>query len=451
LDIAGGELRNIVCTGECGKLSTIHVWDTLTMTSIAQFSLGPQAKGVAAVSISPCQRYVAAVDQSNDHNMYIYNVQRKKMLLTLSAGTDAIFNIQWSKKPNDLKFVAVTTRSVQFWNPADASKKLFKNGTFGQKYTQTKFNCASFDEDGICYSGGANGGIHVWDQKQDLGLVLKAHAGEVTAVSCAQGVLVSTGKDDMVSVFSCDQGEYQFLRQIALEQFHYASAIDVLDGKIVVGHDNGKIQTVNVDGTNKQLVNASHCDGESWGLQVIEEKGTFLTCGDDNIIYEFSIKDKAMVREGKVWTYDMYGGKPYETNKIKSTASTLSSAPAHQQARGITYSSRWNHVAVSNNFGDVAILDYNDFSKRICTLYKPREWCEAMVYSPNQEYLAIGSHDDSIYVYKINEKGEYSLHWSITFVHSSAIVAMDWSKDNKYLRAIDQAYAKIYYDVEKME
>jgi len=149
--------------------------------------------------------------------MYIYNVQRKKMLLTLSAGTDAIFNIQWSKKPNDLKFVAVTTRSIQFWNPADASKKLFKNGTFGQKYTQTKFNCASFDEDGICYSGGANGGIHVWDQKQDLGLVLKAHAGEVTAVACAQGVLVSTGKDDMISVFSCDQGEYQFLRQIALE------------------------------------------------------------------------------------------------------------------------------------------------------------------------------------------------------------------------------------------
>jgi len=57
------------------------------------------------------------------------------MLLTLSAGTDSIFNIQWSKKPNDLKFVAVTSRSIQFWNPADASKKLYKNGTFGQKYT----------------------------------------------------------------------------------------------------------------------------------------------------------------------------------------------------------------------------------------------------------------------------------------------------------------------------
>jgi len=329
MDIAGGTNRNIIATGECGKSSTIHIWDTNTMNSIASFSLGPSAKGVAAVSISPCQRYVAAVDMSNDHNMNIYNIQRKKMLLSLSAGSDSIYNIQWSKKENDLKFVAVTSRSVQFWNPADASKKLFKNGTFGSKFTQTKFNCAVFDDDGVCYSGGANGGVHVWDQKQDLGLVLKAHAGEVTAIACSQGTLVSTGKDDMLSVFSYEQGEYQFLRQIALEQFHFASAIDLMDGKILVGHDNGKIQTVNLDGTDKKVINASHCDGESWGLEVIQDKGTFLTCGDDNLIYEYDIKKKEMIKSGKIWTFDMMGGKPYDTKKIKSTASTLSNYPVH--------------------------------------------------------------------------------------------------------------------------
>lgn len=209
--------------------------------------------------------------------------------------------------------MAVTSRSLQFWNPADASKKLFKNGTFGSKFSQTKFSSAVFDEHGICYSGGANGGIHVWDQKQELGLVLKAHAGEVTAVACNQGMLVSTGKDDMVSVFSSDQGEYQFVRQIALDTFHFASSLDVLDGKILIGHDNGRIQVVNADGTDKQLVNVSHHDGEAWGLAVNHDKGTFLTCGDDNMIYEYSIHDKTMVKQGKVWSLDLMGGKPYET------------------------------------------------------------------------------------------------------------------------------------------
>lgn len=80
---------------------------------------------------------------------------------------------------------------------------------------------------------------------------------------------------------------------------------------------------------------------------------------------------------------------------------------------------------------------------------KPGEWCECLAYSPNQEFLAIGSHDDSIYIYKISDQGTYSLHWAITFVHSSAIVGMDWSRDSKFLRAVDQAYAKIFYNVEE--
>jgi hypothetical protein len=45
----------------------------------------------------------------------------------------------------------------------------------------------------------------------------------------------------MISVFSCDQGEYQFVRQIALGVNHFASSMDILDGKILVGHDNGRI------------------------------------------------------------------------------------------------------------------------------------------------------------------------------------------------------------------
>ena len=184
LSVVTSGSRNIVCTGECGAKSTVHVWDTNTMESIAQFSLGGTAKGVGALAISPCARYVAVVDQSNDHNMSIYNVAKKKAIVTVSAGTDPIYDIQWSKKANDLRFIAITSRSLQFWHPADATKKLFKNGTFGPKFPQTKFNCGVFDEDGVCYSGGANGSVHCWDQRGELGLVLKAHSAECTAIVC---------------------------------------------------------------------------------------------------------------------------------------------------------------------------------------------------------------------------------------------------------------------------
>jgi len=94
-------------------------------------------------------------------------------------------------------------------------------------------------------------------------------------------------------------------------------------------------------------------------------------------------------------------------------------------------------------------LDYDDFSKRITTIHKPKEWCEVLVYSPNEEYLAIGSHDDSIYIYKIAEGGKYNHHWSIVNIHTSAILAIDWSRDSKFIRAVDQACAKQFYNVEE--
>ena len=88
VSIAHTEGRNIVATGECGAKSTIHIWDASTMEPISQFSLGGSAKGVGALAISPCCRYVAVVDQSNDHNMSIFNINKKKAIVSVSAGTD---------------------------------------------------------------------------------------------------------------------------------------------------------------------------------------------------------------------------------------------------------------------------------------------------------------------------------------------------------------------------
>lgn len=65
-------------TGETGKMSTVHVWDFNTMESINRFDIGDKSKGVASCAISPCARYICTVDQSNDHNVSVFNVNKKK-------------------------------------------------------------------------------------------------------------------------------------------------------------------------------------------------------------------------------------------------------------------------------------------------------------------------------------------------------------------------------------
>lgn len=82
-DLSTGSVdgRGIAVTGEVGCKATIHVWDTNTMKSLNQFSLGPDAKGVASVALSPCCRYVAVVDQSNNHGMSIFHTNKKKAIV----------------------------------------------------------------------------------------------------------------------------------------------------------------------------------------------------------------------------------------------------------------------------------------------------------------------------------------------------------------------------------
>lgn len=262
--------------------------------------------------------------------MSIFHTSKKKAIVSISAGTDAVSDIKWSRKPNDLRFVAITSRSLQFWNPADSSKKLFKNGAFGPNFNQTKFTSCTFDEEGVAYSGGANGAVHCWDQRGELGLVLKAHAGECTAVVCKEKTLVSAGKDYKLCIHTADKGTFEFVKQISLLTHYQASALDLMNGKVAIGHDNGRIATCVIESEEQAVHGISHFDGEVWGLEVMPEMGTFITSGDDNQFMEVNIKDKKVLRTGHVWIPEYNNGMAYETKKIRSTASTLCSFSAHQ-------------------------------------------------------------------------------------------------------------------------
>lgn len=86
---------------------------------------------------------------------------------------------------------------------------------------------------------------------------------------------------------------------------------------------------MDIDGNNRKSLMHSHADGEVWGLAIIPESDIFITCGDDNRIYEFSISQKRCIRQGKIFTSEMNDGQAYDQGKKpRSTASTMSKYPA---------------------------------------------------------------------------------------------------------------------------
>lgn len=96
--------------------------------------------------------------------------------------------------------------------------------------------------------------------------------------------------------------------------------------------------------------------------------------------------------------------------------------------------------------GKVSIRDFNDFDTKKTTLKDAQEWCEVARYSPCENYLAIGSHDNNLYVYKVAEDGTYSLYKTFA-KHNSFVTGLDWSADSTYIRTQCGAYEKLYFNI----
>jgi len=72
------------------------------------------------------------------------------------------------------------------------------------------------------------------------------------------------------------------------------------------------------------------------------------------------------------------------------------------------------------------------------------EWVECMSYNPDYDKLAVGSHDNYIYIYPIDSEGVYTRSRKLEG-HSSFITAIDWSLDSSYIRTNCGAYELLFF------
>lgn len=224
-----------------------------------------------------------------------------------------------------------------------------------------------------------------------------------------------------------------------------------------MGLKNGSIVEMAYDGKGKQnVVMTSHCDGEVWGLDVIDIDGKgnlrIITSADDNRILAYNAVSKKALAEGKV------ADPPKKKAKAgyRGGASSMSSAPPNCQSRAVAFNAALQHLAVASNTGIVTIreVDWQQVDSRVpgsldnvrVTLFKDvkkAEWIEAMVYSPDNKYLAVGSHDNMIYV--VDTKS-YKKTIKLTG-HSSFITSLDWDLTSTWLRSNCGAYELLFFNV----
>ncbi|XP_007439932.2 echinoderm microtubule-associated protein-like 4, partial [Python bivittatus] len=75
------------------------------------------------------------------------------------------------------------------------------------------------------------------------------------------------------------------------------------------------------------------------------------------------------------------------------------------------------------------------------------EQLSVMRYTVDGTFLAVGSHDNFIYLYIVTENGrKYSRYGKCTG-HSSYITHLDWSPENKYIMSNSGDYEILYWDI----
>ena len=189
----------------------------------------------------------------------------------------------------------------------------------------------------------------------------------------------------------------------------------------------------------------THCDGELWGLDY--SQGTVFTVGDDDLLCEWDTHKhecslaSPLLSQGEATSYI----SEKTLKHVKLTASTMAKTRPAKCSRAVAYASKHDHIACAYLDGKVVIRKAESEKRNIYkVMTQPKEWSEVINYSPDQSLLAVGSHDNNIYIYDVIN--EYKLRTKL-IGHGSYITCLDWAADTSYIRSNCGAYELLFFEI----
>ena len=455
--------ENIVATGQLGKKPIIVVWDVVKQKTL-QVLTGFHKRAVRLLAFSTHDggRHLASIGDDNEHSIAIYRWEQNS--LVASSKGDKATNLALCFNPSAEKavtFAECGVKHINFWTMQgrNLDKKKGLMGTKGK--LQPLIDLAFVGGDAVV--GTKDGSIYRF-KKHKVNSVVKAHEGEckslwaTTAESAAASggvALVSGGKDGKIKLWDAD---IKPLRTLDLNVDRLGSVMSGLasvcmseDGRrILAGTMGSEIFELNADaadddtrafapveGRQTAALVSGHCAKELWGLAVHPDTSTGLYCtvGDDKTV--------------RIW--DLTTKTQYRCEKLPTLA------------RAVAYDPEGRYLAVGLG-GDVGrgrnkldgafvILD----GETLESLFKghdSKQWISDVKFSPVKKggafMLAVGSHDNNIYLYEVKDRGgKVAVTLKHTCKgHNSYITHIDWSADGRWMQSNCGAYELLFWDAD---
>ncbi|XP_016400118.1 echinoderm microtubule-associated protein-like 1 isoform X2 [Sinocyclocheilus rhinocerous] len=414
ITIATGQVAG---TSSDGKLAPhVRVWDSVSLNTLHILGTGFFDRALVCLSFSKSNggSWLCVVDDSNDHILSVWDWQREERLAEVKCSNESVFAADFH--PTDANIIVTCGKShLYFWS-LEKGSLVKKQGLF-EKQEKPKFVlCVTFSENGDAITGDSSGNILVWGKGSNrISLAIQgAHEASVFALCMLRnGTLVSGGKDR--KLISWDEN-YQKIQTVEVPEL-YGPIRTVAEGRgetVLIGTTKNYVLQGSLDGEFIPITQG-HTD-ELWGLTVHPLKHQFLTCGHDK----------------HVCLWDSASHQPIWTKTLEDAAQSAGFHPS-----GAT-------VAIGTQMGRWLVLDTE--SKDLVTVHTDgNEQLSVMRFSPDGNFLAIGSHDNYIYIYAVAENGKKYSRVGKCSGHSSFITHLDWSVDSQYLVSNSGDYEILYW------
>ncbi|XP_062821536.1 echinoderm microtubule-associated protein-like 3 isoform X1 [Anolis carolinensis] len=412
----------------------VHIWDSSTLSTLQTIGLGNFERGVGSLAFSAVDNgaYLCVVDESNEHMLSVWDCARGLKQAEIKSTNESVLTVEFN--PQDSSNIITTGKShVYFWTWIGSSLTK-KQGIFG-KYKKPKFiQCFVFDTNNDVLTGDSEGNILTWARaKADLSTApgkgakgtyqitkqTRAHEGSIFSLClCRDGsVLSGGGKDRRLVRWSPG---LSLLQEVEIpEQFGAVRTIAEGDnGELLVGTTRNALLLGSLEDGFGPIIQG-HTD-ELWGLGTHPSRDLIVTCGYDRQLCMWDGGEHALA-----WSV-----------MLEETGLCADFHPSGKVVTVGLSTGRW--VVVDTETRQV-LSGYTDGNEQLSVVR----------YSPDGDFLAIGSHDNFIYIYNVEESGHKYSRFGRCTGHSSFITHLDWSKDGKFIMSNSGDYEILYWDVAK--
>ncbi|KAK2575040.1 hypothetical protein KPH14_008783 [Odynerus spinipes] len=419
----------VVATGQtCGldrrdALPHIRIWNSVSLTTLSVIGNGEFDGSICCLSFSKADggNYLCAIDETSDHNISIWDWQkgdRGSKMTETKCSVDTVVCAEWHPLERN-QIVSCGKGHVSFWSLDNGGMLYKRMGIFESREKPRYVTCVAFNQNGDVLTGDSNGNIIVWARGTNTisRLVRNLHEGSIFSICVLKNgnIITGGGKDGRILLFDSSLNAMGEEAQI---EDHFGGIRTLSEGRgsqILVGTTKNCILIGDIEmGFNPAML--GHTE-EVWGLAAHPTLPQFATAGHDRLLQMWDSLSHTVV-----WSKDI-----------------------GEQAQSIGFSPDGTVMVVGCVSGKWLAIDSE--TRELYTHHTDgSEAIQAVRFSPSGNLLALGSRDNYIYIYQVNEDATKYSRVGRCMGHSSFITHLDWSVDGQYLRSNSGDYELLYWN-----